>query len=169
MAIEELRNVNYEPTHWEDRVIDDATGDPIVEGTPVDETNLNNIEAGVLLSHYDIGLLAMFAMQQANLNRLEVEKYKKQRLQQGKATINNSVSDNGYFRSSEPFATISLNGFSQINAPDYDVLISPIAADDMGAIGDLEVYDKTQNGFKVKMTGSAKTVSFLWTLINPNV
>ena len=168
MPTEYLRNQQYEPTEWEDTVKDDA-GNTIIQGTPANERTFNNIETGLLLSHFDIGVLALFLMQQTNLNRLEVEKYKKQRLQQGQATITNSISDTGYFRSSEPFATISLSGFSQINAPNYDVLISVTSADDMGKVGDLIPYDKTQNGFKVKMTGSAKTVSFLWTLINPNV
>ncbi|WP_100523405.1 signal transduction protein [Mycobacteroides abscessus] len=163
-----LRTLQYDPTEWEDRV-KDANGNVLVEGVPVNEVNLNNVEAGILLSHFDIGILSLFLMQQTNLNRLEIEKYKKQRLQQGQATITNNISDTGYFRTSDPFATISLSGFSQINAPDYDVIISPTSADDMGKVGDLIVYDKTQNGFKVKMTGSAKTVSFLWTLINPNV
>lgn len=159
----------YKRTHWEDRVIDDRTNEVIVEGTPVDETNMNNIEDGIEIAHYDIGLASLMAIQMANLNQKELEKYKNQRLLQGRGVIANNISDNGYFRSSEPFTTISLEGYPQINAPDYDVLITPTSASDMGAIGNLEVYDKTQNGFKVKMTGSASSVSFLWTLINPNV
>lgn len=160
---------DYERTHWEDRVIDENTGQVLVEGTPVDETNMNNIEDGIELSHSEVGLLATLALQMINLNQQEIEKYKKQRLLQGRETISSNISDDGYFRSSEPFKTVSLNGFAQINAPDYDVLITPTSADDMGAVGELIVYDKTQNGFKVRMTGSAKSVSFLWTLINPNV
>lgn len=50
------RTRTYEATVWEDRVLDEATGQVIVEGTPVDEENMNNIEAGILLAHYDIGL-----------------------------------------------------------------------------------------------------------------
>lgn len=169
MSIKEYRDQSYVPTEWEDQVVDKESGDVLVEGTPVAETTLGNQEAGIMLSHFDIGSMALFAMQIANLNQLELEKYKKQRLMQGRETISNTISDDGYFRSSEPFKTVSLNGFPQINAPHYDVLLTPISSDDMGAVGTLEAYDKTQNGFKVKMTGSAKTVSFLWTLINPNV
>lgn len=163
-----LRGLQYDPTEWEDRV-KDAQGNVLVAGTPANEINFNNMEAGILIGHYDVGLLAVFAMQQSNLNKLEIEKYKKQRLQQGSATITNSITGDGYFRTSDPFVTISLKGFVQINAPNYDVLITPTSSDDMGRIGILEAYDKTQNGFKVKMTGSAKSVSFLWTVINPNV
>lgn len=161
------RTRTYEPTDWEDRVLDEATGQVIVEGTPVDEENMNNIETGILVAHYDIGLLALFLAQQSRINYLEIQKYKNQRLLQGQATITASAS-NGYFRDSEPFVQVSLTGFPQINAPNYDVLVTPISGD-MGLIGRLEVYDKTQNGFKVKMTGSASTVTFLWTLLNPCV
>src|SRR5690625_4931672 len=130
---------------------------------------MGNIETGILLSHLEIGLVAKMAMQLATLNQTEIEKYKKQRILQGKETITNTESDNGYFRSDEPFKTISLDGFPQINAPNYDVMITHLSSDNEGAAGNLVVYDKTQNGFKVKMTGSAKSVSFLWTLINPTV
>lgn len=91
----------------------------------------------------------------------------KLRFQQGVATIT-GVNSNGYFRSSDPFVTVAIDGFPQINAPNYDVLVTPISGD-AGLVGRLEVYDKTQNGFKVKMTGSASSVTFLWTILNPNV
>lgn len=168
MTLADIRNRQYEPLEWEDRVIDSQTGNILVPGTPVNEENLNNIEAGILLAHYEIGLLASFLMQQTNLNRLEIEKYRKQRLQQGQATIT-STDTNTYFRDAEPFVTVALSGFAQINAPNYDVLLTVTSADDIGRVGKLVVYDKIQNGFKVKMTGSAKAVSFMWTLLNPNV
>ncbi|MYL45066.1 signal transduction protein [Virgibacillus halodenitrificans] len=167
--MKDYREQSYVPTEWEDEVLDSQTGEPLVEGTPISEEYLGNLEAGTLLSHLDIGLLANMAMQLGNLNQQEIEKFKKQRILQGRETISNGVSDNGYFRDSEPFKTISFKGFSQINAPNYDVIITPASSSDLGNVGDLIVYDKTQNGFKVKMTGSAKSVSFLWTLINPNV
>jgi len=167
MGVENLRNITYEPLEWEDHIVDKDTGDVLVQGTPVNEVNLNNIEAGILLAHLDIGILTTFLAQQVNLNTKELEKYKKQRLLQGQATISAS-SSNGYFRDLDPFVQVSLNGFAQINAPNYDVIVTPISGD-TGLIGDLQVYDKTQNGFKVKMTGSASSVTFLWTLINPAV
>lgn len=168
MPTEYLRNQQYEAQQWED-TIKDEQGNIIIQGTPVNERTLNNIETGVLLSHYDVGLLAAMAMQFANANQLEIEKFKKQRTLQGNATISNTIVNDGYFRSSEPFVEVALEGFAQINAPNYDVLITVTSSDDNGSVGDLIVYDKTQNGFKVKMTGSAETVSFLWTLLNPNV
>lgn len=164
--IKEYREQSYEPTHWEDQVIDQETKEVIVEGTPVDEVHLGNLETGMLLAHLDIGAAVLMAMQFADLNRKEIEKYKKQRILQGQATITAPPS-NGYFRDSDPFVTVAIDGFPQINAPNYDVLLTPVAGD-VGLIGELIAYDKTQNGFKVKMTGSAKSVTFLWTVLNPN-
>lgn len=166
-SIKEYREHSYDPTEWEDEVIDSESGDTLVEGTPISEVHLGNMESGIMLSHYDIGLVANMAMQLAALNQKEIDKYKNQRLMQGKDSISNTESDDGYFRSDEPFKSISLDGHAQINAPDYDVKLTPL--DNHGDVGELIAYDKTQNGFKVKMTGSAKSVTFLWTLINPNV
>lgn len=166
--IKDYRDRTYAPTEWEDEVRDED-GNVLVNGTPIAEPTMSNLEIGILTSHYDIGLATLMALQIANWNQKEIEKYKKQRLLQGRGAIANNISDDGYFRNSEPFTTVSLDGFAQINAPDYDVIITPTAASDMGAIGNLEVYDKTQNGFKVRMTGSAKSVSFIWTLVNPGV
>lgn len=160
---------DYTPTEWEDRVIDDETGEAIIEGTPVDEAHMNNVEAGILISHLDVGALSLLAMQQSRQNNLEIQKYKNQRFLQGKETISNNITDDGYFRDSEPFVEVSLEGYAQINAPDYDVKLSVVNAVHEGEVGELIAYEKTQNGFKVKMTGSAESVTFLWTLINPNV
>jgi len=97
---------------------------------------------------------------------LEIDKYKKLRFQQGVATITGGDS-NGYFRDSEPFVQVTLTGYAQINAPNYAVVIDVISSN--GDYGQLIVYDKTQNGFKVKMTGNASSVTFMWTLLNPLV
>ncbi|MGG3677477.1 signal transduction protein [Heyndrickxia faecalis] len=159
--------MTYERRTWQDQ-IKDSNGNIIQQGTPFSAGQMNNIYEGLDLSHLSIGLLTLSAMQLANLNKQELQKYKNQRLLQGQATITNSDTST-YFRSSDPLATIALPGYQQINAPNYHVTFDIISADDVGRVGELIAYDKTQNGFKVKMTGSAKTVSFLWTLINPNV
>lgn len=156
----------YEPTEWEDRVLDDQNGSVLVQGTPIDEENMNNLEAGVLIGHYDIGLLAMFAMQVATSNEFELQKLKKQKFLQGKATITNATTDNGYYRSADPFVMVALTGFSQANAPDYEVLVTP---NDPADAGTLSVIEKTQNGFKVMSTSTSKTISFTWTLLNPQI
>lgn len=156
----------YEPTEWEDRVLDDQNGSVLVQGTPIDEENMNNLEAGVLIGHYDIGLLAMLAAQIASSNEFELQKLKKQKFLQGKATITNATTDNGYYRSADPVVMIALTGFPQANAPDYEVIVTP---NDPADAGTLSVIEKTQNGFKVMSTSTSKTISFTWTLLNPQI
>jgi len=169
VAIIDLRDHQYNPVEWEDRVVDQGTGEVLVEGTPVNEVNLNNIEAALLVAHLDNGSLAGHLATLARDLISELDKYKRQRFVQGQATITSTGGT--YFVTSEPFIAISLSSdtLPELNSPNYDVLITPISASDFGAIGQLIVYDKAQNGFKVKMTGSATSVTFFWTIINPAI
>ncbi len=169
MPIADLRNKDYEPLEWEDRVVDDVTGEVLVEGTPANEVNFNNIEAGILRALYDLGITNAQTMKTVADIVKELDKNKKQRFLQGQATITSS--GESYFRDSEAYVLVSLpsDSYAQLNAPDYDVQLSILSADDIGAVGELIVYDKTQNGFKIKMTGSATSVTFMWMLLNPSI
>lgn len=168
MPEEYLRNMDYDPLEWEDRVEDDDTGEVLVEGTPVNEVNMNRIEAGILRALYDLGLNNFEGGSMLGDVLLELEKYRKQRFLQGKDTITSS-GDDDYFRESDPEVLISFpdDAFPLINYPDYDVSLSILDADDLGKVGELIAYDKAENGFKVKMTGSAEEVTFMWTVLNP--
>lgn len=169
MPEKHLRGIIYQALEWEDRVEDSETGEVLVEGTPVNEVNLNRIEAGILTALYDSGL---------NLNEnqsltgdilAELEKNRKQRFLKGTAIITGNSDD--YLVDEYPYALVSFpdDSFPQINAPDYNVMITVLEADDFGKVGELIPFDKAQNGFKIKMTGSAKEVTFMWSLYNPNI
>ncbi|UZH06414.1 signal transduction protein [Heyndrickxia coagulans] len=123
----------YERRTWQDQ-IKDSSGNIIQQGTPFSAGQMNNIYDGLDLSHLNIGLLALSAMQLANINKQELQKYKNQRLLQGQATITNSDTS-GYFRSSDPFVSIALSGYQQINYPNYTVLVEVLSADDPGRVG----------------------------------
>jgi hypothetical protein len=171
VALVDLRNHQYSPVEWEDRVVDQGTGEVLVEGTPVNEVNMNNIESALLTAHLDAGsLTAHLAVLVRDLND-ELDKYKRQRFVQGQATITGMGGTSTYFISSAPFISVALpsNVLPELNTPNYDVLITPVSASDFGRVGQLIVYDKAQNGFKVKMTGSATSVTFFWTVINPGI
>jgi len=168
LGIEDLRDLDYTPIEWEDRVVDEQTQEVLVEGTPVNEVNLNRIEAALMRALYDLGLANAEIIQIAASVAGEIDKYKNQRLLQGQATITGS--GESYFHT-EPYVLVSFptDSYAQLNAPDYDVLLTVLDADNPGAVGELIPYDKTQNGFKVKMTGSAAEVTFVWTLLNPRI
>lgn len=78
------------------------------------------------------------------------------------------VINNNYIRSSEPFCTVALPGLP-INNSDYGVYVVIDEATDSQRVGDVVVYDKQPNGFKMKITGDADNVKLRWTLINPNL
>lgn len=108
-------------------------------------------------------ILASELAHQIRAQKLERQRFMNQSLRQGTATITNTSHD-GYFKTAESFITIAIGGIPQDNT-NYDVNINLVSGDS-GLVGDLIVYDKTLNGFKVKMTGSAPAASFTWTLIN---
>lgn len=73
-----------------------------------------------------------------------------------------------YYYSVQPFATVSIPGYPMLDI-DYDVAVSLEDAADIQKVGDLTVYDKLQNGFKVKFTGNTDNVKIRWTIINPDL
>lgn len=54
-----------------------------------------------------------------------------------------------------------------LNAPNYAVDLMVESATDVGAVGVLEIAEKQQNGFRIKIRGGADNVLVRWTLLNP--
>lgn len=138
----------------------------ITEGTPLSQTNLNRMNDGIDFSHNVIGAIAAEALRQAGLAHHNRQVDFEKRFLQGEATITGTPGE--YFSTSYPFVLAPIpNGteHTQTNTPHYDVTLCVTAADDIGKVN-LEVYDKASNGFKVRNLGSAKSVSFTWTIIN---
>ena len=55
------------------------------------------------------------------------------------------------------------------DAPDYAVTLEvESAAGGLDAVGVLQVTEKSNNGFKIAMNGSADDVKIRWTLLNPD-
>ena len=158
----------YKPRQWVDHVEDDQ-GNVLVQGTPLSALEHNRMEAGIELSNHVIGAMLVQALQEINIIKKERDKDAKQRLIQGQGVITSNPEP--YLVSAYPFVLVSLPSwaYSLLNAPNYDVVIGVISADDEVLVGELTAYDKTQNGFKVRMTGTAKEVSFMWTVVNPNI
>jgi hypothetical protein len=53
------------------------------------------------------------------------------------------------------------------NAPDYAVDLMVESATDLGAVGQLEIEERQQNGFRIRIRGGADNVRVRWTLLNP--
>lgn len=157
---------DYSPVDWKDEIIDSQTGEVIVEGTLYEEGNMNRMEAGIdLLNTFNAFTAELSRLIRSNF--LELDKWKNQRLQQGVVEIINPDA-NIYFREADPFAIIAIEGYTQIDTPEYSVL-TEITEGDPAWIGDIIIYDKSSNGFKIKYTGSAGNAKIRWTLVNPDV
>lgn len=141
----------------------------IQKGTPLSQSNLNRMSDGISFANHVIGAIAAEALRQAGLanhnRKVDFEK----RFLQGEATITGTPGE--YFTAESPYVLVPIPSGTehvQTNTPHYDVTLCVTAADDIGKVN-LEVYDKASNGFKVRNLGSAKSVSFTWTIINTTI
>jgi hypothetical protein len=71
-------NEDYQAKKWQDEIVDESTGETLVEGTLFDEVNMNRMEAGIDLQNTTNAFVALLA-QQTRSNFLELEKWKNQR------------------------------------------------------------------------------------------
>ena len=182
----------YTPTKWEDHVstlpgivkilvYDEAknfyriseAGEVMVQGTPQDQTNFNNMEAGILDAHTAISLLLNYARQldwdmegrvandlldQSTALSLLLN-YARQNawsVDRGTVTLTNSST----FPFNNSRKTVALGGVR--DSTDYVVLSEIVSAN--GNPGEIEVTDKLDNGFKLGFTGSAKSVTVNYTV-----
>lgn len=159
---------DYTKKLWVDHILD-QNGVVVQQGTPVSAGNLNNLEEGTSLGANVVGMLLVAALQEIKALKYENKLLLNQKVLQGVATITGPGTKD--FTTAYPNLAVSIpaGAFPQVNAPSYQVLLDVTSADDMGAIGILSVTNKTQNGFTIQYTGSAKIVTVLWTIVNPKV
>lgn len=144
--------------------------DVIQQGTPLSQSKLGMMNDGIAFAHFVEGSILGEVLQKLGTMRNDRIVDFQKRLVQGAGVITGNPGN--YLSSEYPFALVSLpvgSEYAQTNTPNYDVNLNLVSADDINAVGNLEVYDKASNGFKVRYTGSAKTVSFTWTIINTKI
>ena len=128
----------YEPTVWQD----DVPG--IQEGTPQDEQNFNNMESGINGSN----LLAEFLAEVVHHNTSRLDNLSGEVIE---VTLTNTAD----FYANNSVKTIALT--NKRDTLDYTV-DAEIQGDTVN-VGDIVVFDKQLNGFKVKYTGSAASAT----------
>lgn len=131
----------YNPTKWIDEVKDEHSEEVIQEGTEQSAGHFNNMEAGITDASVAAALLLIASgqiQQQAAVERHE-------------QTFTNSASYP--FNNSQKTISLAVTRNSTDYTVDVDVL------EHEGCVGDWEIYDKQLNGFKVKFSGSAKSVT----------
>jgi hypothetical protein len=130
----------YNATDWKDEVVDSETGETIQQGTLQSAKNFNNVEYGNIQSNYALAFLAEQSSIQAQ--NQEVEEHDVTLKNTAKFPFNNSA------------VTVPLNTVR--SNKNYTVECTP--KNDQCLIGDIVVYDKLLNGFKVRYTGSQATL-----------
>ena len=128
----------YHKTPW----VDDVPG--IQEGTPQDEYHFNNLETGT----DGANLLAEFLTEVVFKNQKRLDNVDGEVITR---TLTNTK--DFYFNNSVQTVAIA----SQRATLDYRVDVE--VQGDVVNVGDVVVFDKQQNGFKVKYTGSAPSVT----------
>ena len=127
---------------YEHQCHDDVPG--IQDGTPIDETNLNNMEGGInaaeLLAEY---LAEVLLKTNAKVNNLDGE------------VITVTLTNTGDFYTNNSVKTIPLG----TRRDTLDYIVSAEIQGDTTNVGDVVIYDKQTNGFKVKYTGSAASAT----------
>lgn len=129
----------YEPTPWVDEV------EGIQEGTPVDEQNLNNLETGVNSAN----LTAEFLTEVVNHQKDQISNMKGEIIT---TTLTNTAGEAWFNNSAK---TLALS----VNRDTLDYTVTAEVQTPVDNVGDIIVYDKQVNGFKVRYTGSAASVS----------
>lgn len=109
------------------------------------------------------------ALRMANGLNLELEKWSKQRIQQGEVTITNPNPSAAYYRSADAYVLVSINNYPLLDTPNYTVLTELVSSPNPDAVGRLEAYDKQANGFKIKYSGSAASATVRWTVVDPDL
>ena len=131
----------YRNTHWIDEVKDQETEEVIQEGTPQSAGNFNNMEGGISDAHLAAALLII----QSGLTADQVATEEK--------TVTLTNTQRYPFNSSTQ--TIALSTVR--NFTDYTVEAE--ITDHEGNVGEVRIFDRMLNGFKVAYDGSAKTAT----------
>ena len=131
----------YRNTQWIDEVKDQDTEEVIQEGTPQSAGNFNNMEHGISDAHLAAALLII----QSGLTADQVATEEKT------VTLSNSQSY-PFNNSTQTIALSRVRNFT-------DYTVEAEITDHEGNVGEVRIFDRMLNGFKVAYDGSAKTAT----------
>lgn len=118
------------------------------EGTPQKASNFNNMDFGI----FEALMVAEEALRSSRLNEQEISGLD--------AEIHEVTLKNGYvYPFNNSVVTVQLDKLRNKNSYTVDVEVESVTGDPGCSAGDLQIYDKLNNGFKVHFTGSAKTAT----------
>ena len=131
----------YRRTFWLDKVVDTDTGEEIQEGTDQSAGHFNNAEHGIS----DVNLAAALILISSSLTAEQVA------TEERTITLTNSQS----YPFNDSTKTIALA--TARNFTDYTVEAEVL--EHSGNVGDVRIFDRMLNGFKIAYDGSAKSAT----------
>jgi len=141
----------YSNTFWQDHVVD-QNGQVIQQGTPLSARNLNNVENGIQDAHTAFQVFLHYFMQFDRWIRQKVADFMAEFLNEIQTvTLTNTLK----FPFNDSAYTVSL--ITTRKTLNYDVSWEIVSAN--GNVGDITVFDKQLNGFKIAFDGSATSVT----------
>lgn len=148
MVLPEYYNGNgtgqYTPETWLDEVVDSTTKEVIQEGTPLDAEHFNHMEQGI----HNNSLMLAVLLESVHENARQVASTSGEEIE-----VNLTNSKDFYFNNS--VKTVALS--TMRSTTDYRVE-TEIQGNTIN-VGDIVVFDKQMNGFKIAYTGSASSVT----------
>ena len=134
----------YKRTFWQDHVVDEGTGEIMQQGTPQSATNFNNVEEGIFSSN-ELGAVLAQQVRQHGRVMADMEG------EIGEVVLTNSQE----YPFNDSAKTVALT--KKRDTLNYRVFAEVISSD--GMPGDIKIYDKQLNGFKIAFTGSATSAT----------
>lgn len=131
----------YDIKRWQDEVLD-QDGNILQEGTLHDEIMMNRMEEGIYAAN-EMGAILLQQVVQHNRSLEDLEG------ETGQINLTNSME----YPFNNSTKTIALKRAR--DTVNYRVSIEVLSSD--GMVGDVRVFDKQLNGFKVAYTGSAQS------------
>ena len=144
----------YNKTEWKDHVTD-SSGKVIQQGTNLSQDNFNNEENGIDDAH--IALSTFFSEYIQRTRRYDTDLSGELASEEGTVVLSNTQK----LPFNNSVKTISLSIVR--STTDYTVYYEVISVSG-GCSGNVNIYDKMQNGFKIQFDGDATSVSVKYTV-----
>lgn len=167
----------YDPIVWQDEVVEfpyrytetvnsdgtiehkPAHGTEMKAGTPQSATNFNHMENGIHDAHLAQSIFMQYQMHHQEQQESEVDRRLNEHdaefsAEVGTVTLKNTNTVSFLFNNSG--STVALKTARKTMNYDIDLEVTSVTG---GQLGEIVVYDKQLNGFKLRFTGSAKNVT----------
>lgn len=134
---------------------DASPGEIVQEGTPLNADNMNKLDDGIEDAHFAVDILTQYAAQRREVVDKRLDDHDDEfTAENGTVTLTNSAT--AFFGFNNSGQTVALQTVRKTMNYDLDIEVTSFSG---GQIGDVIVYDRQLNGFKLRFEGSATSVT----------